>query len=645
MATKQHILPMILLLLAACSGHTSVPPGEGVDAEVADADAAVADVDAKADADAGVDSVDAVDAQDASDSANSDTVADSPDSDVAQNCEQAGLPGCACTTGGDCDTGKCLDTSGGKQCAATCVDTGCPAGYTCQSLGGSDPLNYCVESHLSLCAPCNANKECQTQGVTSALCVDYGDLGHFCGGACTVDSDCGVGYTCGDVPDPASAGKTVKQCKKTNGQCECSVWAKVMGAQTTCSASNSAGKCLGARQCQPSGLTACDAATPATETCNGADDDCNGKIDDLPADATCGVSNASGTCVGTAVCQGGVASCVGAKTPKAEDCNGEDDNCDGSTDEGFTFSGLAIGSACGVGACAGGSVVCASFQAAICSSTVKASAETCNGIDDNCDGSSDEGTCSDGNPCTADLCDGGKSACQHLAVEAACDDSDPCTLGDACSSTTCVGTPTLCDDGNPCTTDTCDPKTGACGFANQPGSCSDGNACTSGDACGAIAGGGWGCLAGSVIGCDDGNPCTDDSCNLSSGCTYTSNNFSQSCYDGPPGTAGIGLCHAGLRYCVNGLMDSVCKDEVLPIGPEPCNGLDDSCDGKTDEGCQAATVTLSFAAAQTGGASGTLSAKVLLAPDRPAIVLQDPAVSQQMALGVLAWFLHLLTGN
>jgi hypothetical protein len=641
MARMQHILTTILLamLLAACSEHPATPPGEGIDAEVADADAAVADVDAKVQVDAAVDgadtaySVDALDASTANDSA-----------DTTQNCAQAGLPGCPCTTGDECDTGKCLDTPDGHACAATCVDAGCPAGFVCKSLGGSDPLNYCVISHLSQCAPCSTNKDCQTQGVTDALCLDYGDGGHFCGGACGSDADCSVGYGCVDVPDPAGGGK-VKQCKKTNGQCECSVWAKTAGTTTMCSATNAIGSCSGSRACAPAGLTGCSAKTPAPESCNNQDDDCNGAIDDLPVDATCAVSNDLGTCLGQQVCQGGVGSCIGAKTPKAEDCNGEDDNCDGSTDEGFSFSGLGIGSACGTGACAGGSVVCASFQSATCSTAVNASVETCNGIDDNCDGSSDEGTCSDGNPCTADLCNGGSSACQHLAVEAACDDGDPCTLADACSSTTCIGTPSACDDGNPCTTDTCDPKTGACGFANQPGSCSDGNACTSGDACGAIAGGGWGCLAGGVIDCNDSNLCTDDACDLSSGCTYSSNNATQACYDGADGTAGKGLCHSGLRYCVGGLLDSVCKGEVTPVTPEPCNGLDDSCNGTTDEGCQATTVTLSFAAAQTSGPSGTLSANVLLAPDRPAIMLQDPMVPHQMALGVLAWFLHLLTGN
>ncbi len=669
---KLRIAALVLgLALAACAGHgTSPPGGDGLDATDDDADAALADVDAKPDT--AKDAPDTADAVDVADTATSDASPDT-DADVAQNCPGSSF--CACTSDSDCDSGKCLETPEGHTCAPTCVEAGCPAGYQCKPLGSGDPVNYCVSSHLSTCAPCSTNKDCQTQGVTDSLCIDYGDVGHFCGGACKVDTDCGGTFACVDVPDPVGGGKTVKQCKAKSNSCDCSVWAKTAGTITACSNANSAGICTGTRTCTATGLTACSAKTPAAETCNNQDDDCNGTADDLPADATCANlawSPGSGTACttnadctiagerckpGDGTCQGFVGSCVGkhvcvggadvcqASAPKAEVCNGADDNCDGVTDEGFAWSGLAVGSACGTGACAGGSVACVSFAAAGCSSSAKASAEVCNGLDDDCNGTSDEATCGDANPCTADLCEGATGTCQHLAVEAACDDGNPCTLADACSGTTCVGSASICDDGNPCTTDTCDGKTGACSFGNQPGSCTDGNACTSGDSCGAIAGGGWGCLPGGVVNCDDSNPCTDDSCDLASGCTYTTNSYTQTCYDGAAGTAGKGLCQSGLRYCVGGVLASTCQGEVLPVIPEPCNGLDDSCNGLTDEGCAAATVTLSFAAAQVTGSSGTLTANLQVAPDRPALTLQDPGVPHTMALGVLAWFIHLVTGN
>lgn len=76
------------------------------------------------------------------------------------------------------------------------------------------------------------------------------------------------------------------------------------------------------------------------EECNGNDDDCDGVIDDgceCPAGTpprACGV--ASGRCtVGEQSCVGGVwGPCTGAVLPRRDLCDGEDNDCDGQTDEG-----------------------------------------------------------------------------------------------------------------------------------------------------------------------------------------------------------------------------------------------------------------------------------------------------------------------
>lgn len=75
------------------------------------------------------------------------------------------------------------------------------------------------------------------------------------------------------------------------------------------------------------------------EACNGNDDDCDGVIDDgCPCpDGTppraCGV--AAGRCtVGTQSCVGGTwGACEGAVLPRRDLCDGEDNDCDGRTDE------------------------------------------------------------------------------------------------------------------------------------------------------------------------------------------------------------------------------------------------------------------------------------------------------------------------
>ena len=56
----------------------------------------------------------------------------------------------------------------------------------------------------------------------------------------------------------------------------------------------------------------------------------------------------------------------------------------------------------------------------------------------------------------------------------------------------------------------------------------------------------------------------------------------QACYTGPAETKDVGQCRAGSRSCSDGKWGA-CEDEVLP-GNEECNGWDDDCNGKSDDG-------------------------------------------------------------
>ncbi len=114
------------------------------------------------------------------------------------------------------------------------------------------------------------------------------------------------------------------------------------------------------------------------ESCDGVDNDCDGSTDEgpegqaltRPCDDGTAVAPGVGACrLGVNVCTDGSYSavCEGTVGPLPETCNGVDDDCDGATDEGHTWAGLDIGDTCQVGDCANGTVVCLTADTATCS--------------------------------------------------------------------------------------------------------------------------------------------------------------------------------------------------------------------------------------------------------------------------------------
>ena len=92
--------------------------------------------------------------------------------------------------------------------------------------------------------------------------------------------------------------------------------------------------------------------------------------------------------------------------------------------------------------------------------------------------------------------------------------ADKAPLG-TCSRTpiaACCTTSSQCDDGNPCTTDSCNAN--VCVHTNNTSACNDGNACTYDDACAA------GTCGGTAITCTS-DACNTRTCNGTNACTET----------------------------------------------------------------------------------------------------------------------------
>ena len=337
-------------------------------------------------------------------------------------------------------------------------------------------------------------------------------------------------------PCPDGAMPTDEACDDKDNNCD----GKVDEGLTRSCGPEAKGECKpGTETCAAGTWSTCTGATePKAEVCDeqSLDENCDGTHNEGctcidGSTQPCGKN--TGLCrAGAQTCEGGKWSttCKGAVDPMlAEVCDQPmvDENCDGRMNEGCDCV-TGVSEDCmsaALGPCKPGKRTCNSGKWGVCTSTVKASAELCDGVDNNCDGTPDNSVTN-------------------------------CMANESCVSGICKCTP-QCSGGK-----TCGPD--GCGGRCQPDACPAGQACSAAGKCASTCG-------NSVE--DPGEGC-DDGVNAESGdCPHCQGAF-----------CGDGFIRAGIEECEQnapGWNSDTCSPDCKRNVYKKCDAsISDVCSGE-----------------------------------------------------------------
>ncbi len=361
--------------------------------------------------------------------------------------------------------------------------------------------------------------------------------------------------------------------------------------------------------CIPSNNNANWSCPSETElTCDAKDNDCDGQTDEDFTFSDLGVAKKISQACGTGECKNGTVICSATPAKKAQEmtcatlvnvktevCDYKDNDCNGVTDENVSYSQWdgtklpvinpsdGLQSSCdAVGACGVGVVECISTMAATCSTDANGTkhqdiVESCNDIDDDCNGITD------------DHCDDDKDGYCDVALKVSTPSPKICPKGgNDCQKDNANVNPSIteaCDsiDNN------CNGSTDETFFYKEP----NGVPVVVGQPCGL----GVCAVNSAIVKCQDKSTAycpgylplaeicdgKDNDCNgiTDDGCDDDADGYCDATMILAPGF----LCKNTKIGAIKGDDCDDKNDKISPAATEICDGIDNQCDAKTDEGC------------------------------------------------------------